>query len=601
MVGSIKSNFAFRLIREVFPYKARVILLFVLSLLSSVLNILPPLMLQYALDNFILKQDLVGLFLMLIAVVVLGLLIAIQSYFQRILSQYIGLSVVKNLRNRLFEHITCLPFEFFDKATTGDLVARVTSDTDQLAMFLNVGLINFIINIFMLVGILGVLFVWDYRFGLIFLGLFPIILWALSFFTKKVLPANLRSRKMNSALTSSVNECFNGIREVKLYGREEYMYATFQKWNSEYFDAVIESNKWTSIWGPFIPLVLNVFSAIFIMMGGYLLIGSGIPIGDITIGKLVAVITYFALLGGPIRTIAGFANIYNFAKAAAGRVFETMDKIPSIKDREDAVPVGSLQGYLEFRDVRFAYETGIEILKGISLSLKPGENIALVGPSGVGKTTLVHLVPRFYDVSEGSCLIDGTDIRCFQLKSLRKNVGIVMQNVFLFDGTIAENIAYGKPDATREEIQNAAKIAQIDDFIQSLPNKYDTPIEERGARLSGGQAQRLAIARVLVTNPKLLILDEPTANVDAITDQKLIQSVRAVMKGRTTLIIAHRLWTIKKADRIVLLKEGKIEAMGTHQELLQSSAFYKEFFASQFSQNIPNAEKDEKTEEVGSA
>ncbi len=368
------------------------------------------------------------------------------------------------------------------------------------------------------------------------------------------------------------------------------MYSTFQKWNNEYFDAVIEANKWTSIWSPFIPFILNAFAAVFVMMGGVFIISS--PISDITIGKLIAVITYFALLGGPIRALTAFVNIYNTTKAAAQRIFETMDRIPSIKDREDAIPLNTVKGSLEFRNVHFSYAQNIEILKGITLEVQPGEVVAVVGPSGVGKTTLVHLVPRFYDVTDGSILIDGTDIRQFQLKSLRKNVGVVMQNVFLFDGTISQNIAYGKPEATQEEIETAAKIAQIDDFILALPNKYETQIEERGLRLSGGQAQRLAIARVLVTDPKLLILDEPTANVDAITDQKLINSVRAVMKGRTTIIIAHRLWTIKNANKIVLLKEGKIEAMGTHEELLHTSEFYREFFASQFQRSDIPTEKD---------
>ncbi|HMF34420.1 MAG TPA: ABC transporter ATP-binding protein [Candidatus Lokiarchaeia archaeon] len=577
------SNFAIRLIREVSSYKGRIILLFGLTILAALLNILPPLLLSFAIDNYILKGDFFGLILMLVALIALGALIAVQSYFQRILSQYIGLNVVKNLRNQLFEHISHLPFEFFDKNTTGDLVARVTSDTDQLSMFLNVGFVNFMVNLFMLFGIMGVLFVWDYRFGLIFLGLFPLMIYGVQLFTKKLLPAVQRNRKTNAALTTSIQECFNGIREVKLYGREEYMEETFRKWNDEYFDAVIEANKWNSIWSPFVPFILSIFSVFFVMMGTYLVIGS-----NITVGELVAVITYFGLLGGPIRAVTGFANIYNTTKAAADRIFETMDHIPSIKDREDAIPVESLEGHLEFRDVHFWYNKNAEILSGITFTANPGETVALVGPSGVGKTTVAHLVPRFYDVTEGAVLIDGTDVRQFQLKSLRKNVGIVMQNVFLFDGTIAENIAYGKPEATIEEIENAAKIAQLDDFIETLPQKYDTEIEERGLRLSGGQAQRLSIARVLLTNPRLLILDEPTANVDAITDQKLIQSVRAVMEGRTTIIIAHRLWTIKNADKIVLLKDGKIEAMGSHQELLGSSAFYREFFASQLQRDDLN-------------
>ncbi len=252
--------------------------------------------------------------------------------------------------------------------------------------------------------------------------------------------------------------------------------------------------------------------------------------------------------------------------------------------KKGAIPLENVQGSLEYQDVHFGYNKTTEIIKGISLKVNHGEILALVGPFGVGKTTLVHLVPRFYDVTEGAVLIDGKNVKEYQLYSLRKNVGIVMQSVFLFDGTIADNIAFGKPEATREEIREAAQIAQLDDYIQTLPDKYDTPIGERGVKLSGGQAQRLSIARVLVTDPKLLILDEPTANVDAITDQNLMHAIQKIMKGRTTVIIAHRLWTIKNAQKIVLLKDGKIEAMGTHEELIQKSEFYREFFASQFPQ-----------------
>jgi len=572
-------NLLLRLLKQLVPYKSRVFLLIGMMLLASFLAILPPLLLQIAVDQYITKTDLGGLFLLLLALIVLGAVIAIQGYFQYQISQYIGLNVVRNLRDQLFEHISRQPFEFFDKTTTGDMVARVTMDTDQLRQF-HEGFINFVVNLGMLGEILVIVSFWDFRFGLIFLGIFPLLLLGLRFVTKKVMPNHRKARKTNSILAASIQETFNGIREIKLYGREEFMQQTYRKWNVEYFNAVIEMNKYDSIWGPYVRYISGIFTVFLLLIGGMLVIGTGI-----TVGQLFAALTYFVLIGGPVRSVTLFSSNYNSTKAAMERVYDMMDKLPSIRDAPDAVPLEHSRGQLEFRNVSFGYHGKAEILKNIDLKVKPGEIIALVGPSGVGKTTLAHLVPRFYDVTLGAVLIDGIDVRHYQLASLRKHVGIVMQNVFLFDGTIAQNIAYGKPTATMEEIQKAASIAQLDEFVSTLPQKYETPIGERGIRLSGGQAQRLSIARVLVVDPKILILDEPTANVDAITDSKLMQSVETVMKGRTTILIAHRLWTIKNADKIVLLKDGGIEACGSHQELLQTSPFYHEFFASQFQQS----------------
>ena len=301
-----------------------------------------------------------------------------------------------------------------------------------------------------------------------------------------------------------------------------------------------------------------------------------------SIGLLVAATAYFNLITKPIQTLMGYVSIHNTATAAADRIFSILDQIPEIKDRKNAKSLENVNGTIEYSKVTFGYGSSKLILKDISFKANPGEPVAIIGPSGVGKTTLVHLLPRFYDVIEGNITIDDVDIRDIQLKSLRKHIGIVMQNVFLFNGTIAENIKYGKEDATMEEIENAAKIAQLHTFVCSLPQGYNTEIGERGVKLSGGQAQRISIARVIITNPKILILDEPTANVDAITDSELMKAVRAVLKGRTTLIIAHRFWTVKNADRLVLLKEGKVEAIGSHEELMKSSQFYRDFFASQF-------------------
>ncbi len=572
-----QKNFTIRLLSMLRPYIGKVILLFFLIIFSSVLNIIPPFLLQFALDNYLLKYDLFGLSFIGIAIIGFGAILGLQNFMQRTTSQFLGQRMVKDLRDKLFSHYNHLSFSFFDKNSTGDAVSRLIADTEQLNRFLSKGFLEFITNFLILIGTMVVLFFWNVQFGLIVVFIYPFIFFGMNIYSKRVYPANLRARKANSSLTSAIQETLNGMREVKLYAREEYIEKIFQKWNEEYFDAMIGASRYNALWGPYVPFILNIASTTLIFIGANLVID-----GAMTVGLLVAAIAYFNLITKPIQTIMGYVTIHNTAKAASERVFSILDQIPDIKDRKNAQLLENVIGTIEYSHVSFGYDPSKIILKDISFKVNPGELIAIIGPSGVGKTTLVHLLPRFYDIIDGTITIDGIDIRDIQLKSLRKNIGIVMQNVFLFNGTIADNIKYGKEDATMEEIENAAKIAQLHNFICSLPAGYNTEIGERGVKLSGGQAQRISIARVIITNPKILILDEPTANVDAITDSELMKAVRAVLKGRTTLIIAHRFWTVKNADRLILLKEGRVEAIGSHEALMKSSQFYRDFFASQF-------------------
>nr|MDO8111026.1 ABC transporter ATP-binding protein [Candidatus Sigynarchaeota archaeon] len=555
---------------------AKYAILLVLTALASIIGILPPFMMQIAVDNYLSHLDENGILMICLLVILYGVFGGLIGFCSTYVRDYLGQRIVMDMRIKLYQHVNQLSFSYFDKTRTGDIMARVISDTMQLQAYMTMGLINLATNIVTLAGVLTILFFWKTVIGMIFLIDVPFILIGMHFFSRKVAPANQRIRKANGIIGASIQDCLSGIREVKLYGREQFMLKVFDTWNDEYYNATIESNKQSAFWMPYVPFLVSASSGVVLMIGGIM-----VALTEFTPGQLIATVAYFTLLVGPLRMITRFLGMHAMASAAGNRIFDILDLQPAIRDLPGAFSVSDVQGHVQYKNVSFQYAESHEILKDIDLNIPPGKVVAFVGPSGVGKTTLLHLLPRFYDVTSGEVDIDGKDIKSFTLESLRRNVGIVMQDTFLFDGTIADNIAFGNTQASKEMIQAAARIARLDQFIESLPNGYKTPIGERGVFLSGGQAQRLSLARVLIMNPKILILDEPTANVDAVTDRQIIDAVRDTMKGRTTLIIAHRLWTIHHADMIVLLKDGKIEAKGTHQELWEKSAFYREFFASQ--------------------
>nr|MDO8110508.1 ABC transporter ATP-binding protein [Candidatus Sigynarchaeota archaeon] len=562
------------------PYTGKFTFLLLLLGMSSIFTLIPPFLMRISIDTYIVNADLDGLAVVMISIIIFGIAEGLVGFLQRYIGEYIGQRVVNDMRVQLYSHVNKQSFSFFDKQRTGDIIARVISDTGQLRGFVSFGLVNMISNSTQLVGVIIVVLFWNLYLGLILLILMPFVLTGMYIFTRRITPANKFTRKANSALTSSIQECLNGIREVKLYGREEYMLTVFDEWNKHYYEGTMEATSGSAVWMPYIPFVVSISSSFLFLIGG-LFVAQGIGSG-ITVGMLLAATAYVTMVSRPIQQLTRFLEMFSNARASSERVFDFLDYDPVIKDSPKAKQLADVVGHIEYRDVGFHYQHGNKIISDVNLDIKPGEVIAFVGPSGVGKTTMLHLLPRFYDVTSGAIYIDDVDIRDVTVNSLRKNIGIVMQDTFLFDGTIKDNISFGNTKANQDQIATAARVAQLDDFIDSLPQGFNTTIGERGVKLSGGQAQRLSIARVLLTNPNILILDEPTANVDAVTDKRVMTAVHNAIKGRTTLVIAHRLWTIKNADKIVLLKEGRIEAIGTHQELLKSSAFYKDFFASQF-------------------
>ena len=543
-------------------------------IISTALGLIPPWLIRYGIDEMILEGDIGSLWIVGAAMIGTALLKGFFDFVKSYISEYIAQNIIHDIRVELYEHMNNLSFSFYDETRTGDLMARITTDTDSLHRFL--GRVSMFIseNILTITGILIIMLIWDYRLGLLYIMMLPLMVFGMLIYAKRVRPMFRKVRKTFAGLTHLVQENFVGIEVIKLFGREEKEKKKFDEENQKYVDTNIKASKISARWMPYVNFLVGVSSALVVWYGGRLVID-----GTISYGILAGFLSYIAMLIRPVRQTGMMINFSSQAAAAAERIFEVLDIEPEVEDDPDAYDLPPVKGEVKFEDVYFSYKEENQVLKDINLEVKPGETVAVVGPTGAGKTTLLHLLPRFYDPENGKIMIDGHDIKKVTLDSLRKQIGIVLQHTFLFGASIRENISYGKPDANMEEIMRCAKIAQIHNFIESLPLGYETPIGERGVDISGGQRQRLAMARVLLTDPSLLILDEPTSSVDAETEDKMQKAMKEVIQDRTTFVIAHRLWTVKNADKILVLKNGGIVEKGTHEELVQKDGgFYKRVY-----------------------
>lgn len=561
-----------RLLPFLKPYRWWLALISLLLMLIALLTAMPPWLIQYAIDDVFPTGDTSWLLWLGAGVLLLSLMEGLLSFSQQVLSEWISQRVIFQIRNQLFHHLNQLSFSFFDGMQVGDLIARVVSDTDTLKRFIAFGLLKVVTNVLVILWIFVSLMIWSPWMGLLFLLMIPFMVHAMWTYSFRVRPAFRQIRKTTGRLTAFTREHLAGIEVIKLFGNESHVEKTFQQENQAYVSHQMEAARLGAFWLPYSEVLLGLFAGLVLLSGGWL-----VTTGRITPGSLVGFMAYVNLLNRPIRQTGFLLSLFQQADTAAERIHQLMDQETAIKNAPGAQPFTHLSHTIAMESVSFAYGTQ-PVLQDATLTVNAGETLAIVGPSGAGKTTLVHLLLRFYEPSAGRVLLDGKPIHAYTVESLREKIGLVMQHPFLFDGTLRDNIALGTPHATPAAIQQAARLASLDDFIARLPQRYDTPIGERGVRLSGGQAQRLALARVLLRQPEILVLDEPTASVDHLTDTHIMDSVATLMAGKTLLVIAHRLSTLRSAHRILFLENGRITGLGTHQELMASHAGYQEFY-----------------------
>lgn len=502
---------------------------------------------------------------------------AFCQYVRQYYTHYAAWHFVSDMRIRMYEHLQKLSLRFYHDKQTGQLMSRASNDTDKLETLIAHAAPDLIVNVLMLVGVTVILFSINVWLAFISLVTIPPLAVSAYFFATKVRPNFKTAQQTLAEFNATLHDNLSGIKEIQVFNQQEREKGRIAKKSVRYAEETLRALRLSAVYHPSIQFMNNFGTVLVIGFGGYLASKGSIPVDEI-----VAFILYLNMFYQPVSALGRINEDLQNALAGAERIFEILDAEPDIKDKEQAVELKRIEGKVELKDVNFQYIPGIDVLKDINLEIKPGEMVALVGPTGVGKSTLISLVTRFYDPTEGTVRVDGRDVRDVSLRSLRNNISIVLQDIFLFNGTVADNIAYGAANASRQDIIEAARVAHAHEFIENLENGYDTIIGERGIKLSGGQKQRLSIARAVLRNTPILILDEATASVDVETEQLIHEAIDRVIQNRTTIVIAHRLSSVKKADKIVVLSEGKIVETGTHKELLDKGGLYSHLCSIQF-------------------
>ncbi|MFN2279753.1 MAG: ABC transporter ATP-binding protein [Candidatus Promineifilaceae bacterium] len=569
-----------RLLEFLKPYRVKLYLAIFLMVTSSLLLILQPVIIGRAVDEGIRTGSLEATRLWTFLLLIVALLVWITDRWRIALMATVGTSVVADFRSHLFRHLHTLSLSFYNGYSVGRLMSRLIGDVGVVERFVTWSITGLFRSIFTLAGIIVAMLLLNWQLALITFTVLPFMAIITNFWRKHVRIAYRATRQRLSLINGYLNEAITGIRVTKSFTREERNFRFFDTLNSSYFDANVQASRLSAIFFPSVDFLGSVAAALVVGVGGWLVLGDAL-----TAGTLLAFVLYVDRFFEPIRELAQRYNIFQATMASSERVFNLLDLGPEVKDLPDAVTLPSIKGEVVFEDVSFGYDDRHLILENVDLRAEPGQRIALVGETGAGKSTIIRLLTRFFDISDGAITIDGYDIRNITQESLRQQLGIVLQDTFLFTGTIADNIRYGRLDASPEEIMQTARAVGAHDFIMNMPDGYQTEVGENGLNLSVGQRQILSFARALLADPKILVLDEATSSVDTTSERIIQEAMDTLMTGRTSFVIAHRLSTIVNADQIVVLDHGRVLEQGTHSELLAKKGRYYNLYTMQFSQS----------------
>ncbi len=556
-------------------------LIFASVVLSSLLGVAGPYLMGRSIDEYLSVQKLDGFLQIILLMFGVNVLGAFFTWLMSYLTVQIAQDSVKQIRSDLFNKMQSLSLKFFDTNSDGDLTSRLTNDVDNISSTLNQSLTQLMSSLITIVAVVVMMFILSWQLSLVSFVMIPIII----LLTKKIASYTRKffKDKMEGlgALNGHIEETISGQKVVKAYGQEQRVITSFEEKNKIYKDAAIKAEVLSSVMGPLMNMMNNMTYALIALVGGIMIVR-----GLTTVGIVVTFVNYSRQFARPINQIASLYNTIQGAIAGAERVFEIIDESPEIVSHDQAVDIDTIHGDVEFNAVDFSYVEDQPILNKISFSANKGDLIALVGPTGAGKTTIINLLTRFYDIDNGQIRIDNTPIKDFKVDALRSKIGIVLQDTYLFADTVMENIRYGRLGATDEEVVQAAKLANAHQFIHRLPEGYDTVLAGEGMGISQGQKQLLAIARTMLANPDILILDEATSSVDTRTEKHIQEGLMGLMRGRTSFVIAHRLSTIKQADQILVIKDGEIFESGNHDKLLEIEGFYHDLYHSQYRNKI---------------